>query len=315
MMRRTGLPPLALAATILWVMVAAPGVKARQAPGLLFDPQHQRPLSYRDQWLTISLFANGQKLALDIRKAGSEAGKVVPLPDEMVQANEMRRAQANKIVVIGMFSGDVWAVAIVDLSGPSISDKFVCYEPSVSPDGKYISFIKFFPPHYADDPEDHYMLYNLTESPAYNRPKGVGMAEWRTVGFTIYPVGVGNHEFDNLRHPGAAAHMLASAGFFWNDSSTEVVFADSFEGRVSVIRSEIHEGVATTSAASLPSDLCEGKARMRFSCALRVVSVNYSREPGQRLDLGVKGSGLDIGLNREVALNFGQFTVLGATKL
>ena len=226
-MKSKAMTALTLVTAALCVSGGSADPRTPQNQSRLFDPLHQRPLSYADESLTINVVVRGGRISLDIRQGPRPISRELPLPDDMAQVNEIRRTQPNKVVVIGMFSGDIWEVVVVELSGPSITDKFLCYEPSVSPDGRYVSFIKFFPPHSADGAEDHYMLYNLRKDAAHNRPAGTNKSDWQTVGVTIYPPGIGNHNFDNLHHPESAIHMLSSDGFFWDNAGSQVVFADS----------------------------------------------------------------------------------------
>jgi hypothetical protein len=212
----------------------------------------------------------------------------VSLPANILQVNEIRRVSSNKIVVIGMFNGDVWSVAIVSLHELDVTDNFLCYEPVISPDGKYIAFIKVFPPHGAQGTEDHYMLYSLTMIAAQNRPAGVSSTDIRTVGFTIYPFGVGNKEFDNLNRPESAEHSLAASGFFWSPNSDEVVFADSYKGQTSIIVVQIGPvAKATTLTATIPAT-CSDNLPEVGNCPVRLVKVRFGKD-GSRQSFTLRG--------------------------
>jgi hypothetical protein len=289
---------------------------APEAPGLLFDPQHQRRLSSTDSTVTIKLIEKGDKLSLDVQRRGSSAATQVGLPEDMAQANEIRRVGPGKAVVIGMFSGDVWEVAVVDLDRPSLSDKFLCYEPAIAPNGRYISFIKFFPAHFAEGVEDHYMLYDLRKSAAQNRPAGTSSDDWQTVGTTVYPAGIGNHDFDNLRRPESSVHILYSDGFFWNSSGDQFLFADEFQGQVSVILIDLSlDGKATTKISAVPPDACGEKVGPNDNCALRLVGVVFGLGTNRQLTLTFRGTARRIGLKRELVFDPERFSTLGSTTI
>lgn len=211
-----------------------------------------------------------------------------------------------------MFSGDLWEVAVIDVDRPSVSDRFLGYEPTMSPDGHYISFIKFFPPHAAENAEDHYMLYDLIKDAAHNRPRGNSFDDWQTVGVTVYPSGIGNHDVDNLHRPQSAVHMLSSEGFFWDSSSDQLVFADDYQGSTSVVLVDVlPDGKVTTRIAPVSADACGEKAIT--SCTLRLVGVVFSRTPDLRFALTFMGTGRSIGLKRVIVFDFAQFSTLGVT--
>lgn len=228
-----------VAAVTVTAAVGSPACLAQESSDhLLFDPDHQKSIEYSDASLNVRVIPVATKLALRLQKAG-QALKTVDLPENMVQVNKLARTPSGKLVVVGMFNGDVWSVAIISLDALNISDNFLCYEPSLSPDGKYIAFIKFFPPHGAEGAEDHYMIYDLSKSAAQNRPPGIPTTDWKTVGFTVYPSGVGNHEFDNLHSAEGSMHSFSSAGFFWSPAGDKVVFADTCQGGLSILLVEI----------------------------------------------------------------------------
>ena len=211
-------------------------VTQKTSGGVLFNPLQQKPVSYEDSSFRMALIGPPGKFALQVEEKATSGGKhFVQLPEEVAQVNEIRRVQGAKAAVVAMVNGDVWECIIVDLNNARLADKFLCYEPNVSPDGQFISFVKFFPPHGGDDPEDHYMLYDLSKDAAGNRPSGVAANDSKAVGVTVYPVGTGNRPFDNIHHAEPAAHRLSSAGFFWNAAGNKVVFADAYEGQISVI--------------------------------------------------------------------------------
>ena len=281
---------------------------------VLFDPTHQKPIRYEDNTVEIAAVAKAGKLALEVENKEVPGKRVLQMPEDLAQVNEIRRVQDGKATVIGMVNGDVWEVVIVDLGHVTLSDRFLCYEPAVSPDGQYVSFVKFFPPHGGDDPEYHYMLYDLSKDADANRPPGIPPTNWKTVGVTVYPTGVGNREFDTLRHPAPAAHMLSSEGFFWNPAGESFVFADEYNGRISVVVVSINsQRLATTRVASA-AELC-GDASPSAGCSFRLVKVEFGSEPSGPLTLAFEGTLRNIGQKRVLRFSSSGFSTVGITRV
>jgi hypothetical protein len=193
-----------------------------------FDPAHQKPLSYKDASVRATLRIGRAGDSLSILQLATKSHKIVPLPAEMAQVDDIRRVAGNKILVMGMVNGSGSEIVLIDLQTQREIDKFVCYRPSVSPNGNFIAFIKFYPSHFAEGTEAHYMLYDLRQKPEDNRPKGVPSDDWQNVGRGVYHIGIGNSVGDNIGRPEGSQHESASR-FFWNSDSTQFLFADRID--------------------------------------------------------------------------------------
>jgi len=258
-----------------------------------FDPAHQRPLRYHDDQITATLIVGKDHDSLAIESAGANVGRV-DLPVEMAQVDEIRRAVSGKLVVRGMVNGAGSEIAVVDVASAKLLDRFVCYLPSISPDGRYIAFIKFYPAHFTEGADDHYMLYDLARSAEGNRPAGVPAEDWDTVGFCLYPIGVGNQSADNLRRPEGTRHMSRS-GFFWS-AHGQVAFADQVEGEpdVRVLLVTVEDGVAgRIRAIDQPATaLCPEKGTAGLTCTPLVEMIEFRQEPEPNVAVTF-GSGSD----------------------
>lgn len=199
--------------------------KPLTGPVLTFDPAHQKPLSYEDESVQVTLVVGRERNSLRILERATTAQKLVPLPEEMAQADEIRKVIKNKLLVRGMVNGSGSEIVVIDLASARVIDKFLCYQPSVSPDGHYIAFVKFYPAHFAGNTEDHYMLYDLDKKSEENRPTGVPGDDWKNVGSNVYPIGIGNRVGDNVELPEGHLHESRS-GFYWNSNGREFLFAD-----------------------------------------------------------------------------------------
>jgi WD40-like Beta Propeller Repeat len=280
----------------------------------VFDPEHQKPIVYQNGSVRIeSRKAPNKNLALAIHKAGTKEIQLV-LPDNIVQINSIEEATTDKVVVIGMFNGDIWSVAVIGLNSNTIEDNFLCYEPVLSPKGTYLAFIKFFPPHGADNPEDHYMIYDLTRNAVGNRPPGVRPDDLRTVGFTLYPFGVGNTQFDNLRSPNAETHTFSASSFFWSPDGSRLIFADSYGGRTLVIMADIRPNhTATISLAETLPSASDGQCGPTPD-EYQLTGVDY-RGLDSQPTLTVRASALSARCQRAVKLDSISFIVQGVLQI
>lgn len=181
--------PLILTAILTggWLPFGLPSrtVEQTRSQGTPFNPSRQPVISYSDGDFSIRVLP-GAFLTLSISKRGG-APSYTRLPAEMAQANQVLRAQGSKVAIIGMLNGDAWVVAILDTTTDEIIDTIWCYAPSLSPNGRYLAFVKFFPTHLPIGPgqsgaDDHYMVYDMEASPAQNRPLGARVSDQVDVG-------------------------------------------------------------------------------------------------------------------------------------
>jgi hypothetical protein len=280
----------------------------------LFDPAHQKPITYKQGDITIELLVQHEMLSLEIRKPKVPTSHI-RLPDNMVQVNAIHAGATNKVVVVGMFSGDVWSIAIVDLDVPRIGDNFICYEPAISPRGRYIAFIKFFPPHGAEGPEDHYMLYDVAKSAIENRPGGVSSADWKTVGVTVYPFGIGNKEFDNLHLTATSEHQFASTQFFWSASGQRLVFADSYKGQLRLILIDFQKQDQASVRFMEVTSTCGSRASESGGCPAVLSGVNFGKGPDQEMGFRFTGILQNVGYEHVFQFAPSDFSVVGFIQL
>lgn len=177
--------------------------------------------SYRDSEITVESKKVNNSLVLSIASKGGSSD--VDLPPEVFELQGIRRYD-DRIIVIGDVGASVSRVMMVNVRDGVISDSFDAYNPVVSPDGRFIAFVKFYPPHFVAGTEDHHMLYDMTKSAMANRPAGIGRDDRVDVGLNVYP-GNGNKEGDNIGVPDKLAHGSPSL-IFWSPDSTKLAFAD-----------------------------------------------------------------------------------------
>jgi hypothetical protein len=200
-------------------------------------------------------FKSSSPMTVVLETGGTQ--KSITLPAEFAQLTSARVYRPNRLVITGMVNGDAWETVIVDPEKGSIVDHFLCYDPAISPDGRYVVFIKFYPAHGVDSVEDHYMLYDVQLSPEQNRPTD-GVRHPSLVGKVMFPAGMANRLNDNVDLGDQPTHRVASDSFFWNDQSTSVVFADQFRDDYVVVVVNIANGAFTSDSVSVPKQsICD----------------------------------------------------------
>ncbi len=226
---------------------------AQQQQPHVFDPNHQPAVMLTTPELNAQVLAQprdpqtGQTRSIALKTSAGEAA--VALPFQFAQVNALAKGPSGRLVVVGMATGSVWEVGIIDVAAARLIDKFMCYSPAVSPEGAYIAFIKMFGPHSARSPEDDVMLYDVALNPAANRPSGISLDDEINLGFELYPWGIGTTA-DNEDVPTQSANIVGGGGqFLWKDS--EFFFWSRATGKYQIVRVAIAGKGATVSSSSL----------------------------------------------------------------
>jgi len=247
--------PLTLFALLFaGALLCTTGAAQNQRP-LPFDPEHQQPVMLSTPELTAEVMAyppnraTGQARSIRVKTPGGES--LVPLPFQFYQVNAILQGPPGRLVVVGMSGGYVYEIGILDVAAARVIDRFTCYSPAVSPNGRYVAFTKFYAPHFLPSPEDHSMLYLAAGSPSENRPEGIPLDNDVDVGFAIYPPGVGNWKADNMNVPPGSAHTVAGS-YVWKDSS-EYFFADGTASDFAAVWVSIGDSAAKVGRLDLGS--------------------------------------------------------------
>lgn len=204
-----------------------------------FDPLHQRSVGYNSAGIKIAS-RRGTPDALVVAKSGITT--VIPLPEELAQVDSITGAGGSRVVVKGMVNGSGAEIVVFDWKREKITDRFLCYLPEVSPGGRRVAFIKFYPTHSAIG-IDHYMIYDVSQSAINNRPTGISAKDWVNTGKPIYPLGASNEPGDNLDKPLEVQYRSASR-LFWSADGANLVFAVRVGTELSMVWAKVSEGAA-----------------------------------------------------------------------
>jgi hypothetical protein len=266
---------------------------------LLFDPAHPSPVSFQDDELSMRLDYSKPRLGVVVQRKG-EPEREILLPEEIVQVDEILKVVAGRAIALGWLNGDVRGVAVLDVNAGTLGDAFWAYIPALAPNGRYLAFVKFYPPHgYSDTegPEDHYMLYDLSRTAAQNRPPGVNLSNSVVVGTTVYPPSIGNRETDNFRIPNGKGHDGLMEQFFWSGDSSRFVFADRYQGELALVLARVG-GTGSPSSASVVR-IPFGEVCRKSNCEIHLSSVIFDPNPAEGVTVIFTGVGGDAAMGNK----------------
>lgn len=239
----------------------------------LFNPSLKYLLSYHNGDISIALAYEKKGLAIDIENT-SQPPHRVQLPSEIVQVNQIAQGPKGKAIILGMVNGSVFEVVIVDLRSELVADQFLAYSPSVSPDGRFVAFVKFYPLHFVDGTDDHYLLYDVIKSPTENRSSGTPPTDHTNVGTQIFPSG-NNLSGDNIGINTLQQHHMAAQAFFWRYDSNQYVFLDLQGGKFRLIGVSTSQPQGVFGIEISKQEMC--KSVRSQDCEISLFDVQFSQ--------------------------------------
>ncbi len=291
---------------------------------LFFNPKAQKPISLTLDDGTVLRTTGETEVSENFKNYDvviSRPGKLsvsVSIPNEIVQINSIIRAVGNQVALIGMVNGSVYKVVLIDVARYQITDQFLAYRPEPSPNGRFIAFVKFYPPHgygpdfYPAGPSDFVMVYDTILGPSGNRPAGVNIDDKIDVGTAVYPTGVKTQD-PNVGLPEADTNSVTGE-FFWAPDSSKFVFNAEHQLKSAQTVTRIIEGkeveVAKAEASLVLVDLTSPR-----SPGVKVfqadVCVGLCTEPLMSVEFGATGLKAQLGVGpkkRTIEVQYDQFT-------
>ena len=234
---------------LTWVamLLLAPGVDracAREQASSGFHPDRQRPIFERFGTRSARLLIQKKELRVLLQERGRTLAEI-SLPELMVQVNSVSFVVGSRVAVLGMVNGNVHMVAIIDFGERKLTDRFLCYEPVLSGNRRYLAFIQFFPPHFVEGASFIYRIYDFQKSPQANRPSWASLDDIVHAGSVVYPGENVDARERNTQVPESDIHTLNSGTLFWSPKSERLAFADKHQGEVSLVVVQVTEGEPT----------------------------------------------------------------------
>jgi len=269
------LPAFACALSLFYLPL--PTIWLQRSTG--FYPERQKTIVRRSTDLAVRLERKPAQLGIALERSGKKVA-TLSLPQEMAQVDEIEFTANGRIVILGHVNGSVRQAVVVDPVKQALIDRFYCYEPVLSPNKRFLVFVKFFPAHFVEGVTYQYLLYDLKKSPEANRPKNTTVSDPENVGRPLYPLSAKNQFGDNTGQPASEVHMLASGTFFWSADSRRVAFADSHQGVVTLVVVSLigAEPIARIAGRELRKiEVCKPNRDLN-SCAFVVSSVGFTSD-------------------------------------
>ncbi|MGD0831585.1 MAG: hypothetical protein ABR907_11610 [Terracidiphilus sp.] len=207
-------------------------------------PTFKQPEIYwHDSDMSFDLDASSDDWSVLVKQGNTPAERV-PLPAILEQVNAIHRAAPNRAVLLADLSAGARFVGIIGTSPAKLLDSFwSSAAPSLSPDNRYVLFIRFFPMHGADNYDYQYRLYdvlgtralNWPDRPAHDAPPNSPTNFDDTLaGVPVYSLKPGELGRQNTNIEEGEVHQSAS-DFIWTADSSKVVFADAQAGVISLV--------------------------------------------------------------------------------
>jgi len=272
-----------------------------QGSDTLFDPNRTRLIYFRNNEVLIALTREKKSLAVNIETTSGFKG-LVELPPEIAQVNEIRGSRKDQAIVIGMVNGSAFEAVILNTRTGSITDRFFAYSPTVSPDGQFVAFVKFYPSHFVQGTDDHYVLYDSFRSPIENRSNNVSVNDYTNVGLPVYPRGV-NRDGDNTGVPEQNQHHMMAQRFFWQSDSKRYAFADEQGGQLKVLVVSVGSTIKTRTCVIQRGDIC--RPLRKQTCQVTLADTYVM--PVSVL-VAFRGVGVDSALEQSIELSEQQFS-------
>lgn len=235
-----------------------------------FNPEAQKPLTYIDPNLKLTLQKKNETLSVIVEQEKLPI-TVIDLSEEVGQVDSIIRVANNKAIVLGMANSSIATVGLIDLNTRKLTDHFRAYVPSLSPNKRYIAFVRFYPTHSGYPVEDQYRIYNIERGPSENRS---ALSDT-----TDLVNDAGFHVFDQLNRSNyvsseSDAHQMASAGFFWSADSSKVSFADYYKRELRMVTVSLRDVEPfQVKIMNLTEQLCDSGCE-----GVRLKSIEYTGE-------------------------------------
>jgi hypothetical protein len=265
--------------------------------GYAFDSSKQIAVQTHRNGVDVRVIGTISALSLAISQKGA-AERSVALPRIVSQVGSLVWSPEGRVVALGMVNSSLSVITVTDIGRAQIDDYFFGYDPTLSPNGRYIAFVRFFPTHGISGVEDRARLYDLTQTAEWNRPvhRASDSAQME-VGIPMYPVIPNEGERSNIDRPDVDAWHRVS-DFRWSTDSNRVAFG------------MLHGAHELDVVLATPSESTIATANLTRECgydceSLRIEHIQFT-ENG--LTVQVTGVGDKVGTQKHLVIASQEFS-------
>lgn len=139
--------------------------------------------------------------------------------EEREQLAELHRYRDRLIVVARANPIGLSTVTVVDWRSGKKLDTFLAIQPSVSPEGRYVAFVRFYQQHGVETVEDQIRVYDMAKSGRENRHGQAPDDDNEEIGIAVHPkAGKDGHVPENMNVPFTTS---VESSFAWSADSSE----------------------------------------------------------------------------------------------
>jgi hypothetical protein len=223
-------------------------------PDVAFRPDQQSKLSRSSEswdvtitsWKSCPEALSNECFFFRISNKVQHTEATFKLANQTAQIDALRIVSPSRLVILGKSLPNLSIVTIVAMSQNRELDGVVCEKPTISPDGRYLAYLKFAPVHpgYGWSTSAEYLIYDLSLSPQENRTRFNSSQQTNpyNVGWPLYPPGTRNMPGDNLLEGQDVPVHWSISPFFWV-SSSEVAFVDRWHGSAYLVLASLSQGI------------------------------------------------------------------------
>lgn len=187
----------------------------------------------------LDLDASGKSWSVLVQPNSGSVDRV-QLPYVITYVDAIHLAAPHRAVLLAELSAGARYVGIIAIKPAQMIDSFwTSGRLALSPNNRYVLFVRFYPAHGADNYDDQYRLYDVLGTRSSNWPKRPAQDAPPTepvnydeslAGMPVYPLKADEVNRENTNVPDGQEHQSASE-FHWSDDSSKVLFAD-VQGRI-----------------------------------------------------------------------------------
>jgi hypothetical protein len=235
---------IACACLLLLTVVAKSNAQQVKEHSSKDEPQYEGappPFKHPDVYwhdpdLRLDLDASKEPWRLLVQRNQGEVEKL-PLNElDIWRVNAIHRAAPDRAVLMAELTAGAHLVGIIGTNPVKLLDQFwTAGRQALSPNNRYVIFVRFYPLHGADNYDDQYRLYDVLGTRASNwpkRPAGDGSPtepinyDDTLAGVPIYSLKAGEVDRVNTNVPEGTEHE-GGTDFLWSADSSKAVFSDS----------------------------------------------------------------------------------------